>query len=168
MKKLLNNPIFVGLLVALALGLTFWPQLTERFTTRPRPLVVATDEQSVLDLDSDATTLSSPRRIRQVLSDYALPDMERELFIYREAKLDLPATAPEEARRIATSVHLTAIWRQPGVNLAVLNGRITTVGDLLGEIEVVEINGDGVWLSLHDKRTFLTLGQQHAFELPIE
>jgi hypothetical protein len=168
MKKLLNNPIFVGLLVALALGITFWPQLTERFTSRPRPQAINTDEQSTLELESDATTLSSPRRIRQVLSDYALPEMVRELFIYRETKPDLPVAAPEEAPRQVTSVHLTAIWRQPGVNLAVLNGRITTVGELLGEIEVVEINGEGVWLRLHDERTFLTLGQQHAFEIPNE
>lgn len=168
MKRLLNNPIFVGLLVAVALGITFWPQLTKRFTAHPRPQVVTTEELSAIGLESDATALTSPRRIRQVLTDYALPDLERELFSYRETKLELPTAAPEAAPRKVTSVHLTAIWRQPGVNLAVLNGRITTVGDQLGEIEVVEINGDGVWLHLHDERTFLTLGQQHAFEHPIE
>ncbi len=167
MKKLFNNPLFVGLLVALALLIIFWPQMTERFTTHARPTISPAETDSLLGLEADSTVQYSPSRIRQVLTDYALPESARELFEYLETKIAQPVAVPEETPHTLTSVKLSALWRQPGVNLAVLNGQITHVGDRLGAIEVLEITADGVWLGLQDERTFLTLGQQHAFELPV-
>jgi len=45
-------------------------------------------------------------------------------------------------------LQVTAVWRQPGRQLAVINGQIVEVGESVGRFRLEQCDADGVWLTL--------------------
>lgn len=164
MRKLLNNPLVVGLMVLFAVGLGFWPQIQERLAASPAgPIEAAAPEPTAPEPVTPDRIL--PERIAQILTTIRVPETARDLFRFPEIATTAAAHTPAaEAVLHTETVRLSAIWRQSGADLALLNDRVTAVGERLGGIELAEVTPEGVWLLHQGNRTLLPLGQQHTFE----
>jgi len=169
-KKLLNNPIAVGILVLAALVAGFWPQIESSFAAprrRPAPPVTAAEIVAAeVATPGDAASLS--RQIRQIFDKNSFAPSGRNLFAYQDEKVIVAAPVEKPAVVATQTVRLAAIWLQAGVSLAQLDHQIATTGDEIGFIRVAEISPDGVWLVQQGARVFLQLGEQHTFEQSTE
>ncbi len=172
MKKLLNNPVAVGLLALTALVTGFWPQIKANLAARnhrPPPAAPAPGEAAALEAavgPGDAGSLS--RQLRQIFEKNTFAPSGRDPFTFHEEKVVAVAAPEAPAARETLSIQLAAIWMQEGASLALLNHQIAITGDKVGFIQVAEISPDGVWLLQTGTRVFLHLGEQHTFEQSTE
>ena len=55
--------------------------------------------------------------------------------------------------------HVSALWTENGVTLALINGKILGAGDVLGLITIESASADGLWVVHGPDRDFLVVGQ---------
>jgi hypothetical protein len=167
MKKLLNNPWFVGLLAAAAIVFVTHAALKDRGVdyasgdeTDDYEDVFA--DESDLDDDSigTATNGTSVWEALDALTPSSPPDNP---FDDNRAEIIVDSESEDASSRLV-SVHLSAIWSQGVQTLLLVNDRIHAAGDTVVELEAGDLtiesaSLDGIWLSHPAGRDFLSLGK---------
>ena len=161
MKKLLNNPWFSGLLVLAAIA--FVAQSLLPSNARPR---VAAGSDVV---SSDETAASAPAAsIHDALAALQVPASMRNPYAPRTAPGSaVEAVAPKKPDETSSTFLLSAVWRQDALTLALINGSIQSAGSHFGPLHIESIQPDGVWVTHHKGRTFLSLGAPFVLTTPL-
>ncbi|MGC4072597.1 MAG: hypothetical protein QM760_08780 [Nibricoccus sp.] len=169
MKKLLNNPWFVGALALVAIAFvthSLIPASGGSATT------VAVEEPAAADESaSDSTgTASSTGSVRDAIKELSSSNTSatRDPFSIR-AKAPVASVAQTEKSAppdIVETVHLTALWTQKGETYALINDRICRVGDKVGRLTLETATQDGVWMTHWNGRDFIGLGKTFTLTTP--
>jgi hypothetical protein len=164
MRKWLNNPWFVTAMSALAVGLA-WSSLRPADSGR-RPAaasytepIAPTDEQP----QSDAVTSSATPD--EVSKQLVAPKTARDPFAARTVQ----TAAVVETVVLPDSVdtaHLSAVWKQNGATLLLVNDRMSKVGDTFGRLTIESATQNGIWISHWKGRDFLAVGKSFVLKTP--
>jgi hypothetical protein len=166
MKKLLNNPWFVGLLVAAAIVFVAHSTLQKGGTPASNAAYVEDDFEDFSPEEGADPEMPPPGEIasvRQALAALAATPPPSNPFGDRRTEIVLEGSA-EEPGTTTLMVHLFAIWQQGGETLVLVNNRIHQAGDAIGELTIESTTLDGIWLSHPDGRDFISLGQSFQWE----
>jgi hypothetical protein len=166
MKKLLNNPWFVGVLALVAVAFvahslipanggsgsaiveqTGGEEMTDGDTGHPAGGVV--DVRRALDELSGGAPTRDPFSMRAKTAPAAVVQVEK-------------APPPD----LVETVRLTALWTQNGETFALINDRICRVGDKLGRLTLETATHDGVWVAHWKGRDFLAIGGSFTLTTP--
>lgn len=166
MKKLLNNPWVVGLLVAGAIVFVARAALSKRQSAAypasyPDEYIEDLDEANPEEIEMTAT--GEIASVRQALDALNTPTPNSNPFGSRQAEIVADGSVVEVigAKSI---LHLFAIWQQNGKTLVLVNNRIQEAGDIIGELTIESTTLDGIWLSHPDGRDFISLGSSFQWE----
>jgi hypothetical protein len=165
MRKLLNNPWFVGAMALIALGFVI------RAVLPSRPIYAqggaeasdgSTTESGPIDA-GDASAVSIPVALKAL----SIPSIIRDPFsaILIADKTSAPSETSAPADSVDT-VHLSAVWIQQGTALAIINGRIAESGEEFGRLKVESTTSDGVWFSHWKGRNFVSVGGDFSLSTP--
>lgn len=171
MRKLLNKPWFVALLGVIALG-AVWHTLAP-FFSHPRPiaepLATATtpvpEEEAVAAAPAEETKVPAVAELlRQVPPGKVARDPFAPTATTNSTQNTSLATPAEPD--VVETVHLSALWNQQGVALAVLNDEVRRAGDTIGRVKIDSIGPRGVWLSHPKGQSFLEVGKNFVLRTP--
>jgi hypothetical protein len=167
MRKLFNNPWFVGVLAAGALLFVGQSVVTKAFSRRPGVLQVAAAEAMAQApaVAEPVAASAAPVTIDSVLKELSSTAAARDPFGV-PAKAEAPAAAKPEQPDLVDTVHLSAIWTQGGETLVLINDTILSAGDDIGRIKVETATQDGVWLTHWKGRDFVALGGSFTLTTP--
>lgn len=165
MRKLLNQPWFVGLLAIGAfvfVGVSLMPKKTTGIPT------VSTDptvEEQSTD-EAQASAGSSTGLNGKNLQAPEITSAMRDPFTAsaRSSPVQI-AEAKAEPDQVET-FHLSAIWSQGATTYVLLNGHILQSGDTIGRIKIETASLEGVWLAHWKGRDHLALGQDFTLTTP--
>ena len=123
--------------------------------------VVGPGPSARAELDTNATSRAQAPALRTTVQERCL-DMG-EVQAHAPSWTDAPRRDPfrgryephAEAKKVLT---LKAIWRQTGVDLAVINGHVVQPGDSVLEFSIETIDSDSVWVVGPNGREELTFG----------
>lgn len=165
MRKLLNQPWFVGALALSALAFVVYsvmPKNSARFAAAPEDEVASETTEEAL-----AGGPQSPTGIAAALK--AMPDTPatRDPFAAR-ARIVVAAAPVEKVPEpdVVDTVRLTALWTQGGETFALVNGRICTIGDRIGRLRVETATQDGIWVTHWKGRDFVSIGAAFSLVTP--
>lgn len=171
MKKLLNNPWFVGFLAAAAIVFVTHSALKDRGVDyASADGWDETDEWVDEEMDEEASNAAangtSVWEALQALTPSSPPDNP---FSDRRAEIIIDGGDGEPSTALA-SVHLSAIWKQGEHTLLLVNDRIHAAGDTVaelpaGHLTIESASLDGIWLSHPAGRDFLTLGKTFNWDI---
>ena len=164
MKKLLNNPAMVTLLVLAALASAGWSLFSARATGGSIGAAGNADADDSSVAESDSTrVVANPASgaLAQAASSVAL----RDPFAPRKKPITPLAVTQVVADQIDT-VHLSAIWSQDGSTWVVLNGRILKLGEEIGRLRIETATQDGIWVTHWKGRDYLALGSDFTLATP--
>jgi hypothetical protein len=144
----LQNRYVVGALVAIAIF------LIARNTIRPlwermKSSVVRSLPEAVQT--SIATPATTPPAVVKIVPDLNIETGQLALVTapkrdpFQSGTAEPAAPAPSNAIPLS-SLSLSAIWRQTGQELAVINNKVVSVGDQVMGFRVEKIEADAVWL----------------------
>lgn len=173
MKKLLNNPWFVGLLAAAAIVFVTHTALKDRGVDYAS--ADATDEyegefEDEWVMDEEAVeSAANGSSVWEVLDALTPSSPPANPFDDRQAEIMVDAEG-EESSATLVSVHLSAIWSQGAQTLLLVNDRIHAAGDTVaelaaGDLTIESASLDGIWLSHPDGRDFLSLGKTFNWDI---
>ena len=163
MKKLLNNPWVVGLLVAAAI--VFVARSALRPDRPAAPDVASYPDEYTEDFGDDgtgepaATVAGGIPSVHQALEALAAAPPAADPFGQRihDPALDEPGTEPEGDLQV---IHLSAIWLQGPQTLLLVNNRIQAAGDVIGELTIASPTLDSTCLTHPDGRDFIAVGNR--------
>lgn len=151
--KFLRNPIFVGALAALAIGAAAWnvfrPALARRQAARasgPPAPPAATQATPAGAMAGPSATNATPTR------PIDLAHVSGRLLEWLQAprrdpfEAFVPTALPPQGPRAADVLSIKAIWRQTGVQLAVVNNQVLGEGDQILHYRLERIEGDVLWV----------------------
>lgn len=152
--KFLRNPIFVATLAILAFGAAAWnvirPALARRQAIRASaPPATPAPSQAVpaaAAIGSAAASHSAPTL------PIDLAQVSGRLLEWLQAprrdpfEAYAPAALPPQGPRAADLLSIKAIWRQTGVQLAVVNNQVVGEGDHILHYRLERIEGDVLWV----------------------
>jgi hypothetical protein len=165
MKKLLNNPWFVGVLALVALA-----AVADSFRSAGggAPVVAEADaEVPGDDPSASADSAASPGTLRDAIREIAVTANVRDPFSPR-LRANAVSQPVEKAPPpdIVETVRLTALWTQGGATYALINERIHQAGDRIGGLTVETATQDGIWIRHWKGRDFLALGASFTLTTP--
>jgi len=155
MRRLLNKPWFVAILAIAAIGLVCMQTLDLGGTRSVVPIEESYEEEmadGTLEQPADAALFA-------LLSTYTPSESLRDPFAVR-AKPSADRVVVEVAPPPKEAFRLSAVWVQGGSTLAVLNGRICSPGETLGQLTLESVNPTGVWVLHAHGRDFVSVGQE--------
>ncbi|MBE2215439.1 MAG: hypothetical protein IAE82_16310 [Opitutaceae bacterium] len=167
MRKLLNKPWVVAVLVLLAVVLVA-QSLLDR-SPQPVHRDAAVDAAEPEDGSAEEVSGTDVRAgsLVEALARISLPEELPDPFAPRRARATETAPEIREAGPDQTeTVKLSAIWEQDGVAFVLLNGRVCQAGDVVGRMTVDSIEGEGIWLTHWKGRDFVRLGQEFTLITP--
>lgn len=178
MRKLLNRPWFVAVLVLSALVLCTWSVRDARRTGVPRRIAANTvsgEDAATTDEPVDSGMLdaiTSSNSIAAVLAVLRFPAVIPDPFARGRATLvagnpAVPETAPAVPDETET-ITLTAVWQQGPVRLALVNNRIVQAGDRLGRLTIEEVGIDGILVLHGEGRDFVPFGGTLTLIVPAD
>ncbi|GMT41862.1 MAG: hypothetical protein IEMM0002_0273 [bacterium] len=145
MKKLFNNPMVVGAMVLIALGIVSWnligPTIGEKTVHKTVEPTTAVKKKSK---ENEAAPVLKNEPDRKNVNKKKLGwkwDGKRDPFKTPEAPVI-------QKKYIAPTMRLRlyAVWVEPGVSYAYINDNIYKEGDRIGAYRVAEIKPDSVLL----------------------
>lgn len=160
MTKILRSPIVVVALAVVAVGVLVWnvlaPQLNRRSGNRARAAASA----SARGADpAPATALAVGPVPTNGTANLPHRVMDRDAIIaqfprwiespVRDPFLVLAAMTPSTVvltNKAADVLRLTAIWRQTGRQLAVINNQIVAEGEAVADFQIQRIDSEAVWV----------------------
>ncbi|MEZ5276757.1 MAG: hypothetical protein R3F07_10295 [Opitutaceae bacterium] len=166
MKKLLNNPWFVGLLVAGAIVFVAQATLSKRQSAAypaSYPDEYVDDFEEVSPDETGLPAAGEVASVRQALDALSTTTPNSNPFGSRQAEIVADGSV-EEPAGAGFIVHLFAIWQQNGQTLVLVNNRIQQAGDVIGDLTIESTTLDGIWLSHPDGRDFISLGSSFQWE----
>lgn len=155
MRRLLNKPWFVATLALGAVALIG----VQTFSVSGARRLTPVDEPEEMNAGVEAQDRPGTEAILALLSTYTPADTLRDPFVLRAEPTAGPvvaeaAPAPKEAFR------LSAVWVQGASTLAVLNDRICSPGESLGQLTLESVNPTGAWVLHAHGREFVAVGQE--------
>lgn len=157
MKKFLNNRFVVAGMVVVALGSIFFHSRKDfrralgpvRSAARIDASAAVQQAEAVLKPALPPTTApAAPAAVKSIKRDVALARMarwveapERDPFAIFPA-----ATVAKPVAKAAPTIQVSAIWRQSGRHLAVINGKVFQEGDTAFDYTVERIENGAVFL----------------------
>jgi hypothetical protein len=170
MKKHLNNPWIVGVLVLIAVAVVADALMPAREETGEVPNFAHEHEAPLLTSPETAEAVSSSFvEIREALKELALSNALRDPFVYRPKEV-APVVLTEKTRQpdIVETIRLTALWTQGGRTWALINGRAHQAGDEIGRLTIETATPDGVWVTHWKGRDFVEIGAHFTLVTPAE
>lgn len=165
MRKLLNNRWFVSLLGVAALAFV-WLSVANKsavhYTGAPQP---AEEPLPAAEPETGEPRLSEHDALKQL----ARVSVPRDPFASRplaETSSSASTDRKPEQPDIVETVLLSAVWTQNGATLALVNGQIRAVGDMIGRIKIESASPEGVWLSHWQGRNFIAPGESFTLKTP--
>jgi hypothetical protein len=167
MRKLLNKPWFVVLLALVAV-LAVGQSLLDLGKRPGAGYAAAGSDETAPEDSGDSAAEAPPQTLREALASLTIPEILPDPFlprasIARATQAGEPATIEPD---ILETVRLSAIWKQDGDLLLLLNGRIYHAGETLGRLKIDAASLDGIWLSHWKGRDFLPLGGTFTLVTP--
>jgi hypothetical protein len=165
MKKLLNNPWFVGVLALAAVVFVARSLIPARAGVSAS---VSADSGEVAPSEQVTPAVSGSGGIQEALKEVLLTPNARDPFSPRAKAAAIAQAVVEKAPPpdIVETIRLTALWTQDGTTYALINDRIHCVGDRVGSLTVDTATQDGVWVTHWKGRDFLTLGGSFTLTTP--
>lgn len=158
MKKLLNNRFVVAGMVVVALGSIFFHSRKDfRRALGPVRSAARIDANAAVQQAEAAlkpvpvpttTAPAAPAAVKSIKREVALARMARWVEApERDPFAIFPATTvTKPVAKAAPPVHVSAIWRQSGRHLAVINGQVFQEGDTAFDYTVERIENGAVFL----------------------
>ena len=165
MKKLLNNPWFVGALALVAVVFVARTLIPARAGVAMGSIGETGEVGSGEPMTPPATgTLG----IQEALKEIAVTPNARDPFSSRARATVAAQTGVEkiDPPDIVETIRLTALWTQNGATYALINDRIRCVGDKVGSLTLEAATQDGVWVTHWKGRDFLPLGATFTLTTP--
>ena len=164
MRKLLNNPWFVGAMALVALGVvvnSVWP-------SKPRYAQAAADaaDGAVTETGSTDTGDAHSLSIPDALKALAVSSPVRDPFAGTAVAEKTGAAEKVELPDAVDTVHLSAVWIQQGNNLALINDRIVAAGEEIGRLKIESASSEGVWVTHWKGRNFISVGGDFSLSTP--
>jgi hypothetical protein len=161
--KLLRNPVVVGLLAVLAVGMlvyyVFWPLISGQMGRRA-PRAAAAPAPTAVAAPVNPAAPSSPMAqvkdvIDKIMGNEPVPGPRLDLAAVQASGakwLQSPRRDPflgkrDSASRAELLLKLKAIWRQTGSALAVINRSVLSEGDTILEFTLEKIETNHVWVT---------------------
>jgi hypothetical protein len=161
----MRSPIFVGILVVLAIAMIFfnvvWPLVKKPGRPKPGPAPAKQVQPAKKLLVNTPKQTGAP--IRKLAAKFSSDETNATEVVW--GSIDVPAVWSQSVRWVNAPKRdpfhdrrgdkgksaqdmftLKAIYHQTGSTLAVLNDRVISEGERIQEFDVVEIAGDRVWL----------------------
>lgn len=167
MKRLLNNPWFVGVLALVAVAFV------------AHSLIPADDGSgSAVVVEESGADDSSPGdsavpgtgtvNVREALEELSGGAPTRDPFSPRAKAVSATVAQAEKAPPpdLVETIRLTALWTQNGETFALINDRICRTGDKLGRLTLETATHDGVWVTHWKGRDFLAIGASFTLTTP--
>jgi hypothetical protein len=164
MRKWLNNPWFVTAMSVLAIGLA-WSSLRPTQSNRHRAATSSAEpvEPSIEQPQPDgASTSASPD---DVLKQLVAPKTSRDPFAARAVQTAAVVETVALPDSLDTA-HLSAVWKQNGATLLLVNDRMSKVGDTIGRLTIESATQNGIWLTHWKGRDFITVGKTFVLKTP--
>jgi len=167
MRKLLNKPWFVAVLVAAAVVFVALSLPSRSPTPSGVAAPVVAEENPPESAAPDGTpTKSGPISIQAALKELtAAPSPHRDPFLSRNA-VTAAATEKASSPDLTESVSVSAIWIQSGTTYVLINNRVYHVGDRIGRLTVESANRDGIWVTHWKGRDFVAVGGAFTLVTP--
>lgn len=167
MRKLFNQPWFVGLLALAAVGFVVYSLWGDRASTSIAAVI--TGEEVPLDPTApEGVAAHTQLSIRDALKELTLATPLRDPFLSR-AVVVAPETVSVEKvvlPDLTESVTVSAVWIQGETTFALVNGRMYRVGDQIGRLTLESANRDGIWFHHWKGRDFVAIGQAFTLTTP--
>ena len=161
MRKLLNNPAFVGVLALAALVFVGWSFLAKPAAAVPAPAAEPVDVAVAENGEegADVSALSIPEALKAL----AIPTGARDPFaIPAKPETEVSPSDETAAAEVIERVRLSAVWVQGPAVYVLLNGRICIPGDKLDRFTVEAAEIAGAWIGFPGGHHFLSVGQELA------
>lgn len=160
MRKLLNRPWFVALLVLGALAVVVYSlREPERHFAPPTP----EDELAAAPADGEAAgeTPATVLATDKALEALPIPRTFRDPFaVPPKPEHAAAADAGPAPVEIVDRLALTAVWTQGAFTFVLLNDRICQAGEKIGRFTIESIVPDGVWVRHDGRRDFVGFGAE--------
>lgn len=155
MRRLLNKPWLVATLALAAVALIG----VQSFSLAGARPVAMPEDTAELETVMDADTQGRNAALFALFSTYSPADHLRDPFMVpvkpaRDLVRAEAAPLPMEAFR------LSAVWVQGTSALAVLNNRICSPGETVGQLTLESVNATGAWVVHARGREFVHVGQE--------
>jgi len=160
MRKLLNNPAFVGVLALAALVFVGWSFLAKPDVAMPAAPGGEVADAAVTENGEEGVDVSA-LSIPDALKALATPAVARDPFAI-PARAETPAAEETAAVEVTERVRLSAVWVQGSAVYLLLNGRICIPGDKVDRFTVETAEIAGAWIGFPGGRSFLPVGQELA------
>ena len=153
--SLFRNPLLVGTLVLVALGLILsnliWPRAQgQRWRGAPSPLAEtprpAPESLPKASHAEPALAGVTPAAKPSPLLDWVANEASRARWMHSPRR-DPFRSATGSGKRATAALTLQGIWRQPGGNFAVIDGHLVGEGDPIADLRVDKIEADRVWVT---------------------
>ncbi|MFT3780830.1 MAG: hypothetical protein QM790_02370 [Nibricoccus sp.] len=168
MRKLLNKPWFVVLLAVAAIAVV-WSAISPNSTQGTGPIAAPAPEEALASTGSPETLPDGLPHVAATdsLKQLPAPKPTRDPFAPKNTPTPTQSTEPtsQEPEAVDTA-HLSALWNQNGVTLAVVNNRICRIGDSIGRLTIESAAPNGIWLSHWKGRTLLETGNTFTLKTP--
>jgi hypothetical protein len=166
MKKLLNNPWFVGVLALAAVAF-----VAHSLIPVDGGSAVIAEESSVDESTSDISGQTTPEAgsVRDAIKELSgNAAATRDPFSTRAKAAPAVVAQVEKAPPpdLVETIRLTALWTQNGETYALINDRICRAGDKLGRLTLETATHEGVWVTHWKGRDFLAIGAAFTLTTP--
>ena len=169
MKKLLNNPWFVGALALAAIAFVAHSLIPANGGLATTMVVEETGAEAAAGEDSGQATATNAGSVRDAIKELQNgTQSSRDPFTPR-AKFAAAVVAQAEKTLppdLIETVRLTALWTQQGETYALINDRVCRVGDKIGRLTLQSATQDGVWMTHWNGRDFIGLGKAFTLTTP--
>jgi hypothetical protein len=151
MRKLLNNPWFVGSLCLAAPLLAGRALLRPAAGIDPARAVPAAGDEPVRITVGISPDEKGARAMDSAMQALPIPAVSRDPFAARSP--GQTQAGPSE------TVHLSAVWTENGATTVLLNDRMLQAGDKIGRWRIESATAEGVWITRGRGRHFVALGE---------
>lgn len=163
MRKLLNNPIFVGVLVIVAIAGSIFslkPEYGKSSGPRSLEATEVEEEEEYDDFPSgDTSDTSALDALARIASD-------RNAFSLFSSKEESAAKSEENV--VEERISVIATWIQPDDRLAALDDLIVHEGQSIRKAILQKVESAGVWLKHEEQVKFIPVGESFAYRYTIE
>jgi len=176
MRKLLNKPWFVAVMAVAAIAfvakavidINRKPQYTANQDAYEETEYGYWSDEYDEPGDPSPTDDSEITSIREALAALvATPENPPSDPFDDEAELIAKGESSEPEQE-QMAIHLSAIWAQGSQTLVLINDRIFTVGDSVGDLTIESTTIDGIWVTHPNGRDFVPVGREFTWIVPLQ
>lgn len=153
MKKLLNNPLVVGAMALIAVGIVVMniirPMMGSGKSPRPASVNSVVQKEEPQKSPEGKPAQSAMAEHQDEVADRGKINWRKKPALRDPFKPRAAVSRKSYSRSVPTRVvsfRLFGIWVEPGVRFAAINNKIVSEGDRIGEYRVAEIKPDSVLL----------------------